>query len=280
MGANESAFNRILEDISVFGKPVGAWIKRKPKNPCPVSQSLIAESPDLEINQKVEDINDKLRQLAEAQITNLDCKTKYNFAFVGNVGVGKSSLINSLRGIDDESDPNFATVGETETTTERKCYVHPKYDHIVLWDFPGGGTQTRPMKYYFFEQKMFAFDHIIIVGAERMTDLDMYIAEEAKKYDVPFDFVRSKSDNDLKNRMKRSRNKSIEVIKEEFRNDVKKDFEKQMQSANVELNKSIYLISTLGFEFDFNYDKKYEMDENTLLRFVTEQCVRRRNSEN
>ncbi len=44
----------------------------------------------------------------------------------GESGCGKSTFINTMRGLDAE-DPNAAEVGVTECTTEPTPYVHPNH---------------------------------------------------------------------------------------------------------------------------------------------------------
>ena len=45
-------------------------------------------------------------------------------------------MINSIRRVED-TDPEAAQVGATETTREITKYKHPKCDYAFLWDLPG-----------------------------------------------------------------------------------------------------------------------------------------------
>jgi len=56
---------------------------------------------------------------------------KRNIAFLGNVDVGKSTLLNTLIG------NNVAVTGRGETTTEITPYPVGKNTNSVFWDFPG-----------------------------------------------------------------------------------------------------------------------------------------------
>ena len=60
----------------------------------------------------------------------------YNVGFVGNSGVGKSSLVNGLCGWGD-SDEGAAPVGITETTQSTNRYTFPPIPTIKFWDLPG-----------------------------------------------------------------------------------------------------------------------------------------------
>lgn len=219
-----------------------------------------------------------LRKIAQDQIEGLDTVTKYNFVFVGSVGVGKSTLINSLRGIFKESDEQFAAVNETECTQQMQSYVHPKYASVVFWDTPGAGTEGRPSKDYFFKQKMYAFDHIIIVCAERIRDLDFTIAHEAQKHNVPYSFVRSKVDLDIDSRMKQTRPaKSVTDIKQSLRLAINDDFAIQYQAARLESDQKIQIVSQEGFDFECEKAQYYAMDEKQFLTYVLDTSLKRRN---
>lgn len=51
-------------------------------------------------------------------------------------GVGKSTFINCLRGLEAE-DEGAANVGVVETTTEPRAYEHPDFPNLKIWDLPG-----------------------------------------------------------------------------------------------------------------------------------------------
>lgn len=96
----------------------------------------------------------------------LDFEQKYNVAICGQTGSGKSTMINGLRFLPD-THPNAARVGVNECTAEMKDYPFPNLDHLVLWDCPGAGTQRHPLKTYFLDKFLFAFDWLVFVYAKR-----------------------------------------------------------------------------------------------------------------
>jgi hypothetical protein len=51
-------------------------------------------------------------------------------------GVGKSTFINCLRGLEAE-DEGAANVGVVETTNEPTPYEHPDFPNLKIWDLPG-----------------------------------------------------------------------------------------------------------------------------------------------
>jgi len=89
-----------------------------------------------------------------------------HFAVSGMPGSGKSSLVNSFRGVKGTS-PNAARVGVVETTTMIQRYPDPRqgtpYHRYVWYDVPGAGTLTIPSQQYFTTQGLFIFDFVILV---------------------------------------------------------------------------------------------------------------------
>lgn len=51
-------------------------------------------------------------------------------------GVGKSTFINCLRGLEAE-DQGSASVGVVETTNQPTPYEHPDFPNLKIWDLPG-----------------------------------------------------------------------------------------------------------------------------------------------
>ncbi|XP_067403096.1 interferon-inducible GTPase 5-like [Emydura macquarii macquarii] len=124
--------------------------------------------------------------------------TKLNIAVTGEVGSGKSSFINALRGLGAE-DPGAAQSGVIETTTESIAYLHPSYPTVTLWDLPGiGGMHFRPERYL--QQVNFSrYDFFIIIASERFRSSHADLAREIQRMEKKFYFVRCKVDEDLAN---------------------------------------------------------------------------------
>ena len=64
-------------------------------------------------------------------------------AVIGSSGSGKSSFINTFRGIP-PSHPSAARVGVIETTLKVIKYQCQQHKDLVLYDVPGMGTCTIP----------------------------------------------------------------------------------------------------------------------------------------
>ena len=61
---------------------------------------------------------------------------KLNIGFIGDRGCGKSTLINTLRGLF-PSDEGAANTGQKETTKCPTPYPYPDNPNIILYDLPG-----------------------------------------------------------------------------------------------------------------------------------------------
>lgn len=95
---------------------------------------------------------------------------KLNVVFAGNVNVGKSSLINAIRNkrFDDE---DFAPVGPNQVTLDRVRYEDPIHQDVVLYDTPGAGTQDVRAFGYYYDQRLFAFDIVVLVHETTLTEV-------------------------------------------------------------------------------------------------------------
>ncbi|XP_060589164.1 interferon-gamma-inducible GTPase 10-like [Ruditapes philippinarum] len=145
-----------------------------------------------------------------------------NIAVTGGSGKGKSSFINAILNlkVDDEG---AAFTDVKETTLERKRYEHPANKNIVFWDLPGVGTKHFKQEDYLNKVKLNEYDFFILVSSERFSENDCWLAEEIRKMDKRFFFVRTKVDNDI-NAEKRSRKKNRrtpETILDLIRSDCK-----------------------------------------------------------
>jgi predicted GTPase len=123
----------------------------------------------------------------------------YNIAVAGPAGTGKSTFINSMRGLFSD-DPGAATVGTgAQTTTESARFPMPGADHIVFWDEPGGDTLDFPAATYFERRCLRHFDCIIAMYNGRFTAVMSAIISEALKRGVRVLVVYTKMDVEVHN---------------------------------------------------------------------------------
>lgn len=178
-------------------------------------------------------------------LENID-KIPLNVAVTGESGSGKSSLVNSLRGVGHE-EKDVAPTGVEETTMQRTPYKHPKFPNVTIWDLPGIGNTNFQPKDYLEKVKFGEYDFFIIVSATRFRKNDLDLAKVIKAMKKNFYFVKTKVDFDLQNEQEFKpttyvRDKVLEVI----RNKSLKEF----KDNNIETQ--IFLISNRDLsEFDF-----------------------------
>jgi predicted GTPase len=103
-----------------------------------------------------------------------------NIAVTGNTVVGKSSFINSFRGLKANS-KGAAAVGVDETTEKPTKYMHPVNNNIALWDLPGVGTMKFPKNDYLQKVGFEKYDYFLIITANCFTENDVWLATEVQK---------------------------------------------------------------------------------------------------
>ncbi|XP_078268775.1 interferon-inducible GTPase 5-like [Rhinoraja longicauda] len=138
---------------------------------------------------------EKIKPLIQNKMKELD-KTELNIAVTGETGTGKSTFINTMRGLR-STDEGAAEVGLTETTMEPTGYSHPNLPNVRYWDLPGIGSTRFTASSYLKEMQFKKYDFFIIVAASRFKENDAKLANEIKRLGKRFYFVRSKIDVDL-----------------------------------------------------------------------------------
>lgn len=93
-----------------------------------------------------------------------------------------------------DSHPDAAPLQEVESTTKINAYKHPQVPHAVLWELPGAGVPDHPALTYFTDKKLYAFDCIFILSADRFQRVDFEVAKAAVQFKKRVVFVRTKAD--------------------------------------------------------------------------------------
>ncbi|KAE9547563.1 hypothetical protein FO519_009225 [Halicephalobus sp. NKZ332] len=181
---------------------------------------------------------DKLR--AEARDKFGIDSDKFNLGITGQSGVGKSTLVNALRGYDD-NDPEAATVGITECTDEVKGYPHPKIEHLVLYDLPGAGTRRHRAETYFCDKRLYVFDCLLVVMAVRAFEDDLILAKFAQEKGTPVIFIRNKAKNDFETMQDKNKDMKEEELIELTISTIKKSTKEEIEKVGIK-NPNIFII--------------------------------------
>ncbi len=115
----------------------------------------------------------------------------------GKGGLGKSTSINSLRGLT-HLDEGAASVGNLTETQSVDPYPHPHYP-FVLWDLPTVDTPNFPRQTYLKRIGFHKYDYLLVLTRTRITESDIWLAKEAGVHNKRVLFVRTKIDEDLQN---------------------------------------------------------------------------------
>ncbi|XP_076154836.1 T-cell-specific guanine nucleotide triphosphate-binding protein 2-like, partial [Alosa pseudoharengus] len=181
-----------------------------------------------------------------------------NIAVTGETGVGKSSLVNAIRGLKD-TDDGTAPTGITQTTTKPTAYPHPTIPNVTIWDLPGTGGPGFKPKTYMKAVKFQTYDLFIIVSETRFRENDIVLAKEIREKKRNFYFVRTKIDRDVQEEMQKG------VKEKETLQAIRKDCEKIVRELK---SPPVFLITSRDqSRFDFqNLAETLETDLPELAR--------------
>nr|XP_055068249.1 interferon-inducible GTPase 5-like [Misgurnus anguillicaudatus] len=207
-----------------------------------------------------QDVIEALRASGESTLENAKAKAlaeyyqllnvSLNIAVTGETGSGKSTFVNSLRGLGDDDD-GAAPTGVIQTTMKATMYEHPGMPNVKLWDLPGIGSPQFHPKTYLKSVNFDIYDFFIILSTKRFSENDLMLAKEIKKIKKNLYFVRSKIDYDIISEKRKNGFDEQKVLSK-----IRKYCEDNLKEVG---NHSIFLISCFEPE---KYD--FEMFKNTL----------------
>ncbi|KAF9047496.1 immunity-related GTPases-like protein, partial [Panaeolus papilionaceus] len=121
----------------------------------------------------------------------------FNIAIVGESGMGKSTLLNAVRGLL-SGDPGAAVTGFNESTTIIQGYPDPRNSSIIWYDVPGADTPSINGWRYFTQQGLYIFDALVVVFCDRFTQTAGTLISNAESCNIPIFLVRTKADQILR----------------------------------------------------------------------------------
>eukprot|EP00054_Salpingoeca_dolichothecata_P027617 m.203406 g.203406 ORF g.203406 m.203406 type:complete len:409 (+) comp26002_c0_seq6:222-1448(+) len=159
------------------------------------------------------------------QAINKMSKVPITIGVAGETGSGKSTFINTVRGLRPNAAPELrpARTGVVECTAEPTHYPFSGCKNVFLVDLPGCNSQRYPMSTYAEQVGLEKFDMVLILFADRVHDNDVRLAKLVARAGKPFLFVRTKLDESISNHMDDyAGQKKVDVIDR-----IRKDAEKQ-----------------------------------------------------
>lgn len=147
-----------------------------------------------------------------------------NWGVMGRVGVGKSTLINSLRGLQARN-ADAAPVGIGHTTRSPKPYnfvgdvATLTRNMARLWDLPGAGTKDWPCSTYIRDAGLRHFDGVLFVTSDAFSEVEASLMQQLQEFKVPYYLVRNKVDQDVANNAE-DNGRSLEASLAEIRHEL------------------------------------------------------------
>ncbi|XP_077919698.1 interferon-inducible GTPase 5-like [Halichoerus grypus] len=121
---------------------------------------------------------------------------RLDIGITGGTGLGKSTFVNTIRGLGDE-DPKSAYTGVVEMTVGPTPYAHPKYPNVIIWDLPGISTPTFQAEKYLQRVLPARYDFFIIITSQSFTAHHAQLAREILQLGKHFYLIRSEVDVDI-----------------------------------------------------------------------------------
>lgn len=199
-----------------------------------LTQEEIREAQDLK--DRVE--NEGPEAIAKHVRENLDRwkKEELKIGISGRIKTGKSTFINAVLGLR-PNQPGSAKSGSGNTTQNVTPYALPRNKQIVLFDFPGFGTEDHPKSKYMTKVNASKCDYFLIFFDSVISEDDIWLAERLKEINKPYCFVRSMIDQDIQNA--EFDGKNSDTVLEEVRENV----QTSVAANNITRHSSIFFIS-------------------------------------
>ncbi|XP_054854914.1 interferon-inducible GTPase 5-like [Eublepharis macularius] len=159
---------------------------------------------------------------------------RLDVAVIGEVGSGKSSLVNALRGVA-AGESGAAPTGVTGTTRKATDYLLPTVPYMHLWDLPGVGVTEEDVSHL----DLSRYDLFLLVASERYKHVHSCLARAIAAAGKDVFFVRSKIEVDME-----AQPGSKPIPKEELRELVRKNCTEALKKDGIP-SPQVFLVSSL-----------------------------------
>ncbi|XP_045169174.2 interferon-inducible GTPase 5-like [Mercenaria mercenaria] len=167
----------------------------------------------------------------------------YDIAVVGRGGTGKSSFINAVRSLSTD-DYRAATVGSLDKLPNHYPYFDPRDENLRFWELPSiRKMDSQTIREIFFDM----YDLVLILTATRLTEEDVWLANEVTRAAKPVYIIKSKIDVDIRNerRYRPRTHDQVNLIQR-----IRQEYIKSLESINLHI--PVFLIDSFGTdEYDF-----------------------------
>ncbi|XP_060688139.1 interferon-gamma-inducible GTPase 10-like [Hemiscyllium ocellatum] len=163
-----------------------------------------------------------------------------NIAVMGDVGSGKSTFINAMRGLRSD-DQGAAPTGNEETRIEPTGYSYQDLPNVQLWDLPGTNSFGFELNRYLKNVNFESYDFFIIISQARFRENDAELAKKIQEQGKEFYYVRAKIDNDARSLWRQGADLNEGWVR------IRKDCISNFQSVGV-TPPAIFLISSFDRE--------------------------------
>lgn len=163
-------------------------------------------------------------------------------AIGGNLGAGKSSFINTVRGIK-ENDKIGAALNSGLTTIEPIPYSHPNKHYLKFWDLPQLGSRAFTKDLYLKNINVNRYDYFLILGKFKFTEDDFWFASQLQSLNKKFFFVCTHVDINVDKAIGESKKSDPRDVQNKTLTAIKESLTKSVKDAKLKTD-YIYLITT------------------------------------
>jgi predicted GTPase len=163
-------------------------------------------------------------------------------ALSGSLGAGKSSFINTIRGIKAD-DKIGAALNYGQTTIEPIPYSHPNKHYLKFWDLPQLGSRAFSKDLYLKNINVNRYDYFLIFGKDQFTENDFWFASQLQALNKRYYFVCTHVDKHVEKALEENKKLDPSDVQSKTLNTIRERLSKSVKEAKVKID-YVYLITT------------------------------------